>query len=541
MSDSSETLAPKRVWRIWVFTGLLAFDAVASVLLLTPLLPWVRHHEGESKTDNFTFSGSLIDLAALAILRLLVAGLGLLIAYLKAVPVPEYPFDLYHRNGIKKSRDELDQESLEEPFGPWFRRYLTRPSFPTEFIAMGTQVVCIIKCLARMNTEMGTLQDAEPVHPVFWLAVLLTAVFSVFEAYYHGPACKLAGACGKERLGRESSTSSLFQRVSSTLSLPLLADNALDNNAQADEEVPNGDTTGAAETSSNNEADTPDLGGISSDTDYRASWKDLVSTCIPDLGWISIAFVFLILAALAQIYIPRFLGNILDALSETFSDMDDDSNRNKSMFEVPGFMENMKLLVLASILAGVFSGLRGSIFTVVGGRVNVRLRVQLMDSLLAQEIGFFDVAKTGEITSRLSSDTTLVGDQVSLNVNVFLRSVVQALGVLLFMFIVSWQLSILAFISVPVITLMSKVYSAYITKIIKIMQKTLADGNAVSEAALGSMSTIRAHDAAEGELKRFEMEMKKYLHFNVLSSVAYCGYATLTTALPQLVFAVVGK
>ena len=60
-----------------------------------------------------------------------------------------------------------------------------------------------------------------------------------------------------------------------------------------------------------------------------------------------------------------------------------------SMFDVPGFMPNVRWLVVASIAAGIFSGLRGSIFTVVGGRVNVRLRVQLMDALLAQDIGFF--------------------------------------------------------------------------------------------------------------------------------------------------------
>ena len=71
--------------------------------------------------------------------------------------------------------------------------------------------------------------------------------------------------------------------------------------------------------------------------------------------------------------------------------------------------------------------------TVVGARINVRLRVKLMDALLSQDIGFFDITKTGDITSRLSSDTTLVGDQISMNVNVFLRSVVQAVGVLLFM------------------------------------------------------------------------------------------------------------
>ena len=94
-----------------------------------------------------------------------------------------------------------------------------------------------------------------------------------------------------------------------------------------------------------------------------------------------------------------------------------------------------------------------------------------MDALLSQDIGFFDTTRTGDITSRLSSDTTLVGDQVTLNVNVFLRSLVQAIGVLAFMFIVSWQLSMLAFISVPVITVLSKWYGNYVRSLTKLMQK----------------------------------------------------------------------
>jgi ATP-binding cassette, subfamily B (MDR/TAP), member 9 len=163
-----------------------------------------------------------------------------------------------------------------------------------------------------------------------------------------------------------------------------------------------------------------------------------------------------------------------------------------------------------------------------------------MDSLLAQDIGFFDVTKTGDITSRLSSDTTLVGDQVALNVNVFLRSLLQAIGVLLFMFLVSWQLSLLAFISVPLITLVSKVYGNYVRTLTKLMQSKLADGNSVSEAALGSMATVRAFDAAEHELKGFESAMSKYLHLTNKAAIAYYGYITISTSLPELVFAVVG-
>jgi ATP-binding cassette, subfamily B (MDR/TAP), member 9 len=228
-------------------------------------------------------------------------------------------------------------------------------------------------------------------------------------------------------------------------------------------------------------------------------------------------------------------------LTATFGGDNQKNRRNydESMFQVPGFMENIRYLVAASVAAGVFSGLRGSIFTIVGGRVNVRLRTHLMDSLLSQDIGFFDVTKTGEITSRLSSDTTLVGDQVALNVNVFLRSLVQAIGVLLFMFLCSWQLSILAFLSVPIITMLSRWYGQYLRKLTKLMQKKLADGNSVSEAALGSMATVRAFDAAEAELQDFESHMANYLRLNDRCAIMYFGYAAMTTAVPELIFAIV--
>ena len=112
------------------------------------------------------------------------------------------------------------------------------------------------------------------------------------------------------------------------------------------------------------------------------------------------------------------------ALQKAYSNNDNDDNHNTDdddddrIQDIPGFMNNVKKLIVVSILSGVFSGVRGSIFMVVGGRVNVRLRLRLMSSLLTYEQGFFDLTKTGDITSRLSSDTTLVGDQVTLNVNV---------------------------------------------------------------------------------------------------------------------------
>lgn len=554
-SDGSEASVVSKADRrkLWMFLGTLVFDAVFSVLILTPFVKALWRPLNE--TSHYTVYGSLFDFSILAAFRLVTAGLGLFVSHASGFDPPEFPFPTHHPNGDKKSREELEFEVLEEGFLPWICRFLKRPSFLAELLALVAQVWCVVKSLARMNEEIGIYQSKASMHPLFWIAVLVTTILAVVEASYLESMCRVAGRIGKGQSGEGGETRGFLRSLSSTLSLPLLAN----------EHAPDQGDGGAEDGNEAMEEDPAEVRGMSDigpDSDYKASWTDLITITAPDVVLIMFAFLFLLLAAISQVFIPRFLGNILDLLAHEFRD---GGNRDVNMWDVPGFMVNVRLLVIASVLAGVFSGLRGSIFTVVGGRVNVRLRVQLMDALLAQDIGFFDVTKTGDITSRLSSDTTLVGkcgkvvncdtsmvvlsnlvedhvlsgDQVTLNVNVFLRSLVQALGVLGFMFFLSWQLSILAFISVPLITILSKWYGMFVRSLTKLMQKKLADGNSCSEAALGSMSTVRTFDAAESELEDFEQCMKQYLHLNLRSAVAYCGYAAFTTSLPQLVFAVV--
>lgn len=533
--DQTEDQKPRKRWQFWVFMALLLMDALGSGLFFSCILPGMTSKQVAVK--EYSFANSIVDLLILGVARILVAMIAFAVAYLKGEIQPEYYFNMFHEDGTKKSRDELEEEALEQNFQDWFRRYIVRPAFSCEFFSVITILLGIVKCLVRLDLQIGRYADREPMHPVIWISVMYAAVMAVLELCYVDRICVLLGEWG--HADRDLATRPLILRqLSSTLSLPLLADDSL----QATDEETATNTEGGNEQGQETDENAPAVSDISGDANYKASWNDLMMLCAPDAPLILVAFIFLLLAAAAQIYIPKYTGAILDKLAETFTgggDDDGDDATHKSMKDVPGFMSNVRKLIAASVLGGVFSGIRGSIFTVVGGRVNVRLRLRLMDSLLVQDIGFFDTTKTGDITSRLSSDTTLVGDQVTLNVNVFLRSLVQAIGVLIFMFVLSWQLSILAFISVPVITVLSKWYGQFIRNLTKVMQTKLANGNSVSEAAISSMPTVRAFDAAPTELKEFEECMKKYLSLTMKAAVAYSGYATCATSLPQLVTALV--
>lgn len=512
--------------KVWLFLGFLTFDAISSLVLCTPLVPFVKQHKGTT-LDHYTIYGSLSDLAVLAILRLVTALYALLRSYCSDTAPPESPFELYHPNGDRKTREELDNEALEEPCCPWFRRYISRSAFPCEVICLVSGLFSVFKCLLRLNYEIGTMSDTLPQHPIFWFALAMSALCSTVDAAYLDSVTKLVGELGQSRRQRMGNT--WMRRISSNLSIPLLSS---DVPVEEDIDEEEGEDDIADEHARG-------VSDITGDTTYKANWSDLLMLCAPDVHWIAMAFVFLLLAATAQIYIPKFTGNILDALTETYQDEDDDSNRTP-IWDVPGFVSNVEKLIVASILCGVFSGVRGSIFTVVGGRVNVRLRVRLMDALLSQDIGFFDVTKTGDITSRLSSDTTLVGDQVTLNVNVFLRSLVQAIGVLMFMFIVSWQLSLLAFISVPVITVLSKAYGNYVRSLTKLMQKKvrlytekqarhvvfLALANLTCDCRFGSYCTI---------VSRLFLALIRFLLFLLFANQYYCSWLMGTRSVkPRL-------
>ena len=61
----------------------------------------------------------------------------------------------------------------------------------------------------------------------------------------------------------------------------------------------------------------------------------------------------------------------------------------------------------------------------------------------------------------MTSDTTIVSDLVSQNINIFLRNVVKATGVIFFMFSLSWKLSLVTFMGFPIIMLVSDVYGKY--------------------------------------------------------------------------------
>ncbi|MFT7808357.1 ATP-binding cassette sub-family B member 9 [Arapaima gigas] len=233
----------------------------------------------------------------------------------------------------------------------------------------------------------------------------------------------------------------------------------------------------------------------------------LLSYCKKDAGLLVVAFFFLLLSSVCECeaFIPYYTGLAIDGIVI-----------HKSM---QYFSKPLITLTTLALVSSIAIGVRGGVFSITFARLNVRLRNLLFRSLMHQEIGFFDANHTGDITSRLTSDTTQVSDLISENVNLFLRSFIKALGFCFFMFGMSWKLSLVTIMGFPFIAVISKLYGEYYKA--STVQNSLAQANKVAEETISAMKTVRSFANEDQEADAYYRRLQEMFELNKKQAMAY--------------------
>ncbi|XP_065419923.1 uncharacterized protein LOC101952783 [Chrysemys picta bellii] len=222
----------------------------------------------------------------------------------------------------------------------------------------------------------------------------------------------------------------------------------------------------------------------------RAMLWRLVGLCKPDVLCLSGAFTFLTIAVIGDTFIPYYVGQVIDILGSGF---------DPDMFSGAIFF-----MCIASFSSSLAVGCRGGLFILAESRLNSRLRQLLFSSLVHQELGFFETTKTGDLTSRLSTDITKMGCAFSLDANVFLRSLVKALGIYYFMFSLSWRLTLLTLFETPITIVAEKIYNVYYEALLKDVQDSMARSGEVVREVISSIETVRSFATEQEESRRYD-------------------------------------
>ncbi|VDM40294.1 unnamed protein product, partial [Toxocara canis] len=209
----------------------------------------------------------------------------------------------------------------------------------------------------------------------------------------------------------------------------------------------------------------------------------------------------------ARIFLPYLTGQVI-----------------ANIVQIRSYEVLMRSVIWMAVLSVFFDGLRGGCFDYATALVNRQMRCDLFRSLVKQEIAFFDSTKTGEIISRLTADCQTMSSTVAMNLNTFLRNGLMLVGALVVMFALSWRLTMVTFMIVPIVAFVTKAYGAYCDQLSERMQSTIATSNQIAEEVMSTMRTVRSFACESRESQRFENSLDEVVQISKKKSAFFVGF-----------------
>src|SRR5665647_2414790 len=173
---------------------------------------------------------------------------------------------------------------------------------------------------------------------------------------------------------------------------------------------------------------------------FKATMKNLISYTRP--FWTSIIFVFIfaIASTIFAIVSPKILGNMTNQVVSGYAARAIDFGKLK------GFV--IELLFLY-ILSAVFSYIQGWIMTGVSQKITYRFRRDISEKINRLPLAYFDKRTFGEVLSRVTNDVDTISQTLNQSLTQIVTSVTMIIGILIMMFTISWLLTMVALVLIP--------------------------------------------------------------------------------------------
>ncbi|EOI57374.1 ABC transporter ATP-binding protein [Enterococcus gilvus] len=150
------------------------------------------------------------------------------------------------------------------------------------------------------------------------------------------------------------------------------------------------------------------------------------------------------------------------------------------------------VLVLAFAAQLAFGAIGSFLLRYVGESAVKTLREKLWSHLLQMPVGYYDDHKSGESSSRLVNDTTVIKDLVATQFPNFITGAIQLVGSMIILFIMDWKMAAMMFLAVPIMALIMMPIGRIMSRLGRQLQSATADFNAEASEKLSEIRLIKA-------------------------------------------------
>ena len=177
--------------------------------------------------------------------------------------------------------------------------------------------------------------------------------------------------------------------------------------------------------------------------------------------------------------------------------------------------QEIQLLFIAGTIDAILDFWAFFLFGYANQRIVRKLRIDLFTRLLSQEVAFFDIHSSGELSSRLNSDCSEMAGDLTWFFRFSIESVVRITGITIYMMVRCPILGTCAISIIPAVAIINKSYGDWLHHNSKKVQDALADANIVAQEALSNIRTVISFVTESQECERYENRIEQQYQLNI--------------------------
>ncbi|MGG0261671.1 ABC transporter ATP-binding protein [Bacillus mycoides] len=235
---------------------------------------------------------------------------------------------------------------------------------------------------------------------------------------------------------------------------------------------------------------------------FKGTMNKLLQYLKPYKLSILIVILFAIGSAAFTIVGPKILGNATTKLFEGLV---------SKVSGAPGaaidftYIGNIVILLLGLyVLSTVFGIIQGYIISGVAQKVSYNFRKEIDEKINRMPLKYFDKTTHGEVLSRITNDVDTVSQTLNQSMSQIITSVITIIGVLIMMLSISWQMTLVALLILPVSMILIMAVVKRSQKYFKSQQEYLGHVNGQVEEIYSGHNIVKAFNKEEEEVKKFE-------------------------------------
>jgi ATP-binding cassette subfamily B (MDR/TAP) protein 1 len=149
------------------------------------------------------------------------------------------------------------------------------------------------------------------------------------------------------------------------------------------------------------------------------------------------------------------------------------------------------------------------IWVMTGERQTRRIRQKYVHSILRQDMGWFDMAEEGSLTTRLASDTNMIQDGISEKFGLFVQGIAQFVTGFVIAFVKGWNLAVVILAALPLMGICGALMGKYISKYSIQSQNAYADAGSIAEQAFAGIRTVFSFSIQKQFAERYDVELER--------------------------------